>query len=318
MRPAGCSVVALLAVLVLAACGSGSDEGASSTRSTSPASSSAAPTTTPSNVPSTPPAAPATTPPSAPETPDRTATAPPPGAPAAEPARWRPAARTTWQYQLSGTLDLTVPADVYDVDWQETSAAQVRQLHDAGRRVVCYLNAGAYEEWRPDAGDYPAAVLGAPLDGWPGERWLDIRRTDVLLPIIAARMDVCRDKGFDAVEPDNVDGYANDSGFPLGAQDQLDFNRAVARLAHERGLAVGLKNDVEQAAALEPSFDFAVNEECLAYDECDAYAPFVRAGKAVLHVEYEQPTPEQCARASAIGVNSIVKELDLGPGLRSC
>ena len=60
-------------------------------------------------------------------------------------------------------------------------------------------------------------MLGKELDGWPGERWLDVRRWDVLEPILAARFDVCRQKGFDAVEPDNVDGYANESGFPLTA-----------------------------------------------------------------------------------------------------
>ena len=31
--------------------------------------------------------------------------------------------------------------------------------------------------------------------------------------------------GCDGVEPDNVDGYVNDTGFDLTAGDQLDFNR---------------------------------------------------------------------------------------------
>ena len=34
---------------------------------------------------------------------------------------------------------------------------------------------------------------------------------------MAARFDECREKGFDAVEADLVDGYARDSGFPLTA-----------------------------------------------------------------------------------------------------
>ena len=235
---------------------------------------------------------------------------------AAEP--WRPAAGTTWQYQLSGALDGSVDAAVLVVDWEETTADQVRELHDRGRRAVCYVNAGAYEDWRSDAARYPADVLGAPLDGWPGERWLDVRRTDVLLPLLAARLDVCRDKGFDAVEGDNVDGYGNDSGFPLGADDQLAFNRAVADLAHERGLAIGLKNDVEQIAELEPSFDFAINEECHAFDECTAYAPFVQAGKAVLNVEYAAPSGDVCDRAGDLGLSTVVKELDLAAPLRGC
>ncbi|SDF64368.1 hypothetical protein SAMN05660662_2886 [Blastococcus aurantiacus] len=231
---------------------------------------------------------------------------------------WRPSAGTTWQYQLSGRVDVSADAAVFVVDGADTTADTVRELHDRGRRAVCYVNAGAYEDWRSDASRYPADVLGAPLDGWPGERWLDIRRTDVLLPLLAARLDVCRAKGFDAVEGDNVDGYANESGFPLGAGDQVVFNRVLADLAHERGLAIGLKNDVEQAAELEPSFDFAINEECLAFDECDAYAPFVRAGKAVLNVEYSAPSEDACARAGSLGLSTIVKELDLAAPLRRC
>jgi hypothetical protein len=140
---------------------------------------------------------------------------------------------------------------------------------------------------------------------------IGVRRLDVLLPLIGARMDVCRDKGFDAVEPDNVDGYGNDTGFDLIAEDQLRFNRAVTQLAHERGMAGGLKNDVEQIAELVPHSDFAVNEECLVYDECEAYAPFVAAGEPVLHVEYESgPDPRTCDALAALGLSSIFKDLD--------
>jgi hypothetical protein len=232
--------------------------------------------------------------------------------------RWQPRPGDTWQYLLGGPFDLSADADVYFLDGEDTTAEQVRQVHAAGRRAVCYVNVGAFEDWRSDARAYPAEVLGEPLDGWAGERWVDVRRLDVLLPVLAARMDACRAKGFDAVEPDNVDGYANGSGFSLSAQDQLRFNEAVAALAHERGLAVGLKNDVEQVAALEPSFDFAVNEECLVYDECGAYAPFVEAGKPVFHVEYTEPSPADCARASDFPFSTIFKDVDLGPRLRLC
>ena len=153
--------------------------------------------------------------------------------------RWVPAPSTTWQWQLDGALDLSVPADMYDVDLFETPAATVDAIHARGARAVCYLSAGSYEEFRPDAGDFPARVLGKPLEGWPGERWLDVRRRDVLGPIMERRMDLCRDKGFDGVEPDNVDGYANRSGFPLRAADQLAYNRMLARAAHARGSRSG-------------------------------------------------------------------------------
>ena len=184
--------------------------------------------------------------------------------------------------------------------------------------VICYVNAGAREEWRPDAGRYPADAVGAPLDGWPGERWLDVRRTEVLLPILAERFDLCRSKGFDGVEADNVDGYTNDSGFPLTAEDQLRFNRAVARLARERSLTVGLKNDLEQVDELVGDFDFAVNESCVQYRECDALTPFTASGKVVLHVEYGLDSPTACPARPMPGFRSIRKEVDLTAPVRPC
>ncbi len=232
--------------------------------------------------------------------------------------RWRPRPGLSWQWQLSGRVDTSVGARVFDIDGADNSAATVRSLHRKGAKVICYISAGSWERWRGDATAFPASVLGRRLDGWPGERWLDIRRTDVLLPIMERRIADCRSKGFDGVEPDNVDGYANRSGFPLTAADQLAYNRAIARLAHKHGLAVGLKNDAEQVRALEPHFDFAVVEECVAYDECDAYRPFIRAGKAVFHAEYRGSMARICRESERLGLSTIKKRLDLGAYRRTC
>ncbi|WP_104161873.1 endo alpha-1,4 polygalactosaminidase [Arthrobacter sp. ZGTC212] len=231
--------------------------------------------------------------------------------------RWTPSPVDSWQWQLSGALDLTVDADVYDVDYETATQTDIDTLKENGRHSICYLSVGSWEDFRADAGQFPETVLGNTLDGWPDERWLDIRRTDVLLPIMAARMDTCGAKGFDAVEPDNVDGYVNETGFPLTADDQLAYNRSVAELAHARGLSVGLKNDIDQIPELADDFDFAVNEECFRYGECEAYKPFADEGKAVLHVEYQGPL-NFCAESRRIGLSSMLKPLDLGPTRSSC
>lgn len=239
--------------------------------------------------------------------------------PAAASARpWIPAPGTTWQWQLSGRIDRSVKAEMYDIDLFDASTATVASLHRQGRHVVCYLDAGSYEPGRPDAASFPAAVLGAGVEGWPGERWLDIRRLDVLGPILERRLDLCRRKGFDGVEPDNVDAYANHSGFPLSAADQLTFNRFVAAAAHARGLSVGLKNDLDQAAALQPRFDWALSEQCFEYHECDALRPFTRARKAVFVAEYHLAARAFCARARAAGYSAIRKRLALGAWRQAC
>lgn len=108
-----------------------------------------------------------------------------------------------------------------------------------------------------------------------------------------------------------MDGHASDTGFPLTVDDQLRDNRFIARLAHERGLSVRLKNDLPQISALLDDFDFAVNEQCAQLDECDRLSPFIRAGKAVPHVEYELEPSAFCAQSRRLDLSSMRKRLDL-------
>jgi hypothetical protein len=239
-------------------------------------------------------------------------------APSAGAARWIPAPDTTWQWQLTTPVDQSVDAQMFDIDLFENPASVVAELHGRQRRVVCYLDAGTFEPGRPDSAKFPAEVIGKELPDWPGERWLDVRRLDVLGPILEERLDLCRDKGFDAVEPDNVDAYANDSGFPLTPDDQLAFNRFLAAAAHARGLSVGLKNDLDQVAALEPDFDWALNEQCFQYQECGRLTPFARAGKAVFVVEYELTTDRFCADARTAGFMAMRKRSDLDAWREPC
>ena len=225
---------------------------------------------------------------------------------------WRPAPGTTWQWQLTDLpIDQSFNVTMYDIDLFDNEASVVAALHAQGRKVICYISAGTWEDWRPDAATFPAAVKGDALDNWPGERWLDIRNLTVLGPIMAARMDLCKAKGFDGIEPDNVDGYTNDTGFPITAQHQLAYNRLLASMAHQRGLSVGLKNDLDQVADLEPLFDWAMNEQCFQYEECDPLGRFIQAGKAVFQVEYDLETDEFCPEARSLRFSSMLKRLDL-------
>lgn len=222
---------------------------------------------------------------------------------------------------------------IYDIDLFDTSSSTISQLKAAGRKVACYFSAGSSEDWRPDYSRFTAADQGQELiineetgETWPGEKWLDIRSANVRT-IMKARLDLAKSKGCDGVEPDNVDGYTNSTGFPLTAQDQLDYNRFIANEAHSRGLAVALKNDVDQLNDLEPWFDFAVNEECHEHTECAGYSVFTSKNKPVLNAEYASvyQTNEEgardalCAAARAANMRTLVLPLDLDDSSRySC
>lgn len=230
---------------------------------------------------------------------------------------WKPAARTTAQVQLSGTVDTTVSAQVFDIDGFDVPSSKLADLKARGRKLICYFSAGAWEDWRSDASKWPSSVRGK-SNGWPGEKWVDIRQLATLKPLIASRMDLCKSKGFDAVDPDNVDGYQNDTGFPLTAAHQLAFNKMLAELAHERGLAVGLKNDIDQITALVDLYDFAVNEQCAEYSECDAYKPFIARNKLVINLEYNVSTTSFCPKASTLGLTGMKKRLALDSWRQTC
>lgn len=227
-------------------------------------------------------------------------------------AHWEPTPTTApWQWQLQGKIDTGVPAAVYDVDGFEVSKGTVQQLHRLGRRVICYLDVGSWETYRPDAKQFPRSVIGRRYEGFPDERWLDIRRFRLFAKPLMHRFDLCARKGFDAVEPDNLAGWENHTGFPITRQDQLRFNRWVARQVHARGMAVALKNDGGQAEELVNDFDFAIVEQCFQYEECGPYRTFIEHQKAVLEAEYEIRPEQFCLEAKQIGFSSIGKSYDL-------
>jgi hypothetical protein len=198
----------------------------------------------------------------------------------------------------------------WDVDGEDASASTVAAIHAKGAGAVAYFSAGTWENWRSDQAKFPASVKGK-SNGWPGEKWLDIRNIAVLEPIMHARMVAFKAKGFDAVEPDNVDGYTNSTGFPLTGAQQLTYNRMLATEAHSLGLGVVLKNDVDQVAALQPSFDWALNEQCYQYNECGGYTAFRSVGKPVWIVEYKTATSSFCPKAKAAGYDAMKKHLSL-------
>lgn len=213
---------------------------------------------------------------------------------------WRAAARVSWQVQLGTRPDLATKADVYVLDAFNAPVSAVDRLHAKGLSAVCRISAGRMSASAPDAARFPAAVVGR-------TGWLDIRAWSEISPILADRFALCRDKGFDAADPTDVDGYQQPTGFALTAADQLTFNHRVAGLARDAGLRVGLHNDLAQAAALVDAFDFAIDEDCLAARACRLADVFTAAGKPVFHVEYVADGTDLCPQLRGFGYASIVK-----------
>jgi hypothetical protein len=136
---------------------------------------------------------------------------------------WRPQSPLKWQIVLQeslGSLNLS-GVDVYDVDLNTTSKTQITTLKINGKKVICYFSAGSWEKYRPDQTLFDPKDIGNKIakgessqDGyWPGEKWLNIKSLRVLA-IMVSRIQQAADKGCDAIDPDNVDGYGIDQSRP--------------------------------------------------------------------------------------------------------
>jgi hypothetical protein len=259
--------------------------------------------------------------------------------PDVEPLWWTPGPGevTDWDWQLDEPYDLSAPRAMYDLDLFDLApagsqlryldgtvikvptgvlAGAIDDLHARSPRpvVICYLDTGAFEDYRPDAARFPGSVIGRNT-GWPGEHWLDIRESsrDAFTEVIWARLDLAQRMGCDGVEPDQNNPLGNDPGFPITLADQLSWYREIAVQAHARGLSVGMKNGHDQpgaAVALVDLFDWALPEQCAELSECAELKVFVDRGKAVFAVDYRDSVDPAAASRThlAAGFDGLIKD----------
>ena len=203
-------------------------------------------------------------------------------------------------YQLGAAYD---PPDGVGVVARDRTAEPAEGVYS-----ICYVN--AFQTQPGELDSWPAEVLLTDADGvvydpaWPDEALLDTssasKRTQIAA-VVEPWIRGCAESGFTAVEFDNLDTYARSAG-ALTFDDNLALAAALDDMAHVAGLAAGQKNAGEDAATLraQAGFDFAVAEECLAFDECDLYR--AAYGEHVIGIEYADSDVDfatACRRDSA-------------------
>ncbi|KAG8626063.1 hypothetical protein KVT40_006464 [Elsinoe batatas] len=258
------------------------------------------------------------------------------GVAAAAPVKkvWLPAVSTSWQIVLNQavTADKAVSFDaqVYDLDLFETTKATIDDLHNKGKKVMCYFSAGSYEPYRPDSKQFQPGDMGSVMDGWEDEKWLQINSANVR-KIMNARIALAAQKGCDAIDPDNVDGYSNDNGINLKKADAVNYINWMSNQATKRGMSIGLKNAGEIIKQVMPNVHFSVNEQCHEYDECQTFGAFIKAGKPVFNIEYPDEVQgksrmatsdsnDKCnsAQTKSAGFSTVLKNMDLGMPIKEC
>jgi hypothetical protein len=221
-------------------------------------------------------------------------------------------------YQLGGGY--TPPAGVTIVERDSTDRPA------AGTYSICYVNGfqtqpGTLADWERRA---PSALLrddaGQPVTdpGWPDEVLLDTRTVAERAAItkeLSRSIARCADQGFAAVEFDNLDSWTR-SGERLTRSGNLALAKALVRLGHEHGLAVGQKNTPQlgKAGRQSTGFDFVVAEECVQYEECSAYTDAY--GERVIDIEYADTLDRSWASVCRLRdrpAMTILRDRDLLP-----
>ena len=209
-----------------------------------------------------------------------------------------------FDYQIGS--DYPVPAGVGTVsrDWFGGQPA-------AGLYNVCYVNAFQTQDDDPDVdrpderANWPAAVVLTSVatdPDWEGEYLIDTSTPEkraTAAAHVAPMIQTCADKGFDAVEFDNLDSWTRFEDFPtlqarvpFDRDDNIAFATTITEQAHQLGLAVAQKNTsdlIDDGAHVRIGFDFAISEECGVYAECGVFADAYADN--VLDVEYDD-SPE--------------------------
>lgn len=212
-------------------------------------------------------------------------------------------------WQLQGTVNTSRPELVYDIDGFDNTSETVSTLKSAGKYVIAYFSAGTYENWRPDEGDFPSGVKGNNVDGWAGEKWLDVTQVATLQPIMEGRVAIAKSKGFQAIEWDNLDGYDNSTGFSISQAQQKTYLQMLADITHAQGLAAIFKNVPDFASWGASRFDGVIGEEAYEWAEEASYDPWHTASKPVWIVEYSGTL--DCSDAASRGFHLSKYTYDL-------
>lgn len=124
-------------------------------------------------------------------------------------------------------------------------------------------------------------------------------------------------KGFDAIEPDNINGYQNNTGFSLSQEDVITFSNWLITEANTRGLSIGQKKAEDIIPQMVTSYDWILSEDAFVERFADTLEPYILAGKAVFFTEYTDrisPTDFQnmvCPYVSNQVYSPVLKDRDL-------
>lgn len=208
--------------------------------------------------------------------------------------------------QSWGPQEKTDEGQAVFVDPGMVDAAYIHNINAQGKKTVCYIDAGTLEDWRQDREAFITDShddFGKKYKGYGGtETWLDISHWQSYTVPMSARIQAAASKGCTAIELDNTDCYENACVSGASYDSMLAWEKEwvawLVETVHSHGMAVGLKNSQELIPQFLNDFEFAINEQCMDYNECGLYKPFVDQNKVVFNVEYNNHNGKVCQESA--------------------
>ncbi len=202
---------------------------------------------------------------------------------------------------------------------------------------ICYVNAFQTQDNeagvnRPDErSNWPSNLVLKKLGDdphWGGEYLVDISsaaKREQAANWVQQMIQTCAEKGYDAVEYDNLDSWTRFDGTPLankvpfGKQEAVQYAAILTQRAHALGMAVGQKNtsQLSKTQSLDTvGFDFAIAEECGHYRECGSYRRVF--GNHMISIEYKRKYFRRTCNSVGKKVSVVLRDrLVTSPGSRT-
>lgn len=237
-----------------------------------------------------------------------------------------PLPSAVWDWQLSEAIVVPENIKVFGADPDNVTNKQILALNAQGIYTICYVSVGTLENWRSDVNMFydknifKRSVVGKRYGDWPDEFFLDIRNPNLLF-IMQKRFLDCALKGFQAIEPDNMDVYQNASGFDITATQSINYIKQLISAAHAVNLEIGQKNVPELTDQLVGMMDFVITESCFQDNWCEDVLPYIAAGKPVFDAEYDDREIDfkaACAFAKKHKISMILKDRELTKQYKAC